>query len=135
MSVLDEVAAKAKSVVGDKVPAAGIAGALLEFLRKPEVGGMQGLVQTFEKAGLGAQIQSWIGKGRPLPISPDEVTRALGSGAIGDLAARAGMPAADATHQIATLLPDVVRQFASADGPAAGALGSVGAFVKSGLGK
>lgn len=132
MSVLDEVTAKAKSMVGEKMPAAPLAAALFEFLKKPEMGGVQGLIGRFEKAGLGAQIQSWMGGGKPLPIAPEEVTRVLGSENVGDIATKAGMPPADATQQIATLLPDVVKQFASAgSGSAAGPLGEVGAFVKS----
>jgi len=41
-------------------------------------GGVQGVVNEFEKNGLGPTVRSWVSTGPNQPISPDEVQRALG---------------------------------------------------------
>lgn len=114
MSVLDEVATKVKSAVGAKLPTTSLLDALVEYLGRSETGGLHGLVQKFEKAGLGAQIQSWIGTGTSLPITPDEVTRALGSTDLSQIATKAGIPVEQASQQLATLLPDAVNHLTPA---------------------
>lgn len=114
MSVLDEVANKVKSVVGEKAPAAGLLPLVMELLNRPEIGGTKGLVKKFESAGLGAQIQSWIGGDKPLPITPDQVTRVFGNTEINQLATKANLPVADVATQLATLLPEAVKKFAPA---------------------
>ena len=42
-------------------------------------GGVQGVVNQFEKNGLGATVRSWVSTGPNESISPAEVQRALGS--------------------------------------------------------
>lgn len=41
-------------------------------------GGLGGLVQQFERAGLGDLIASWIGGGKNLPVSASQLQEALG---------------------------------------------------------
>jgi uncharacterized protein YidB (DUF937 family) len=113
MSILNEVVTKATAMVGDKAqPAIGLLNPLIEYLHRPEIGGVPGLVQKFEKAGLGPQIQSWIGSGKQLPITPDDVIHVFGSTDISSLAAKAGIPTEQAAQQIAELLPQAVSNFA-----------------------
>lgn len=110
MSVLDEVSTKVKSAIGVKSPAAGaILNALVELLHRPDMGGLPGLVKKFETAGLGAQIQSWISGGKPLPITPDQVTLALGNNEIANMATKVGVPASEVTEHLTAILPDAVN--------------------------
>lgn len=136
MKILEEVTAKVKTAVEQKVPSSDILMTLVEFLKRPDLGGLPGLVQKFEKAGLGQQIQSWIGKETPLPITPDEVTRALGSTEIADMAAKVGVPTEELTRHVAELLPTAVKQFApGVEAPAGGIMGEIGSFIKDKLAK
>jgi len=41
-------------------------------------GGLQGVVNEFERNGLGATVRSWVGTGPNQPISSDDLRRALG---------------------------------------------------------
>ncbi|MBI4756451.1 MAG: DUF937 domain-containing protein [Betaproteobacteria bacterium] len=71
-------------------------------------GGLGGLLEQFGKAGLGDQTASWVGTGENMPVSADQISSALGEGAIGDIAARLGMSSGDASGALADLLPQVV---------------------------
>ena len=54
-------------------------------------GGLAGLVQAFQQNGLGEQMNSWISTGQNLPVSPDQIKAALGSGQLGQIAGQLGM--------------------------------------------
>ena len=71
-------------------------------------GALSNLTNSFQSAGLGNVVQSWIGKGQNLPISGEQVKQALGSGTVADLGARAGMNESDASNALAGMLPQVV---------------------------
>src|SRR5215831_7441088 len=55
-------------------------------------GGLGGLVQKFEAAGLGPAISSWIGTGDNQAVSPDALHGILGSDLVQQIAAKTGLP-------------------------------------------
>ena len=71
-------------------------------------GGVQGLVNQFEKQGLGPTIHSWIGTGPNLPITADQIHQALGSNAVQELAAKAGLSVPELTAKLSQLLPQAL---------------------------
>ncbi len=71
-------------------------------------GGLAGLVQAFQQNGLGEQMNSWISTGQNLPISPDQIKAALGSGQLGQIAGQLGMNESQAAGGLADLLPQVI---------------------------
>jgi uncharacterized protein YidB (DUF937 family) len=71
-------------------------------------GGLQGLIQQLTQAGLGQQVQSWVSSGQNLPVSAEQITQALGSGKLQDIAKQLGIDHADAAGGLASLLPHVV---------------------------
>ncbi len=75
---------------------------------KGESGGLAGLVQAFQKNGLGEQMNSWISTGQNLPISPEQIKAALGSGQLGQIAGQLGMNESQAAGGLADLLPQVI---------------------------
>ena len=83
---------------------------------------LQGLVDQFNKAGLGDQVQSWLSGGPNQPVSAQQVQQALGTGTLDQAAAQAGIPPEQAAGDLAKVLPEVVNA-ASPQGqlPAAGA--------------
>jgi uncharacterized protein YidB (DUF937 family) len=72
-------------------------------------GGLGGLVGKFEQAGLGDAVQSWIGSGANQPVSGDQITSALGSGTVSDIAARLGVDPSDAASQLSQMLPGLIN--------------------------
>ena len=73
-------------------------------------GGLQGVLSKFQQAGFGDQVQSWVGTGQNMPISPDALQQVLGSGQLGKIAQQLGMSPQDAAGGLAQMLPGVVDQ-------------------------
>jgi len=83
-------------------------GALLAVVNSPQVGGVPGLLKMFEQKGLGNLVQSWVGAGKNLPISAEQLTSALGDPLVQQIAQKAGVQPQDAIAGLTKLLPDVV---------------------------
>jgi uncharacterized protein YidB (DUF937 family) len=79
-----------------------------ESLSSGSGGGVTGLLDKFDAAGLGDKARSWVGDGPKQPVSGDEVRRALGDQEVGKIAEKAGMPADKASNELASILPDAV---------------------------
>jgi uncharacterized protein YidB (DUF937 family) len=73
-------------------------------------GGLGGLLQQFQNAGLGDQAASWVGTGQNMPINADQVTSALGSGTLSDIASQLGMSQGQASGALAGILPQLIDQ-------------------------
>jgi uncharacterized protein YidB (DUF937 family) len=72
------------------------------------VGGIDGLKQKFEQAGLGDVADSWIGTGSNKSVSPDQVKDALGQQQVEQIANEAGVSTDDAAAGLSRVLPDAV---------------------------
>jgi uncharacterized protein YidB (DUF937 family) len=73
-----------------------------------QFGGLQGLIQQFQNAGLGGLIDSWISSGQNLPISPEQLTQVLGSGKLQQMAQQAGMDPQTVSAGLSQLLPQMI---------------------------
>jgi uncharacterized protein YidB (DUF937 family) len=111
MSLLDQVIEKASGFFRqhgeDKEP---ILGAIVHLVNSPKTGGIHGLVQSFEKAGLGDIVRSWVSNGRNLPISVTEVAKVFSIEQIRDFASPLGVDAEEASEKLAEYLPQVIDQ-------------------------
>ncbi|RLJ37611.1 YidB family protein [Acidovorax sp. 106] len=73
-------------------------------------GGLAGLVERFQQAGLGNVLQSWIGTGTNLPISGEQLAGVLGQSTLSQLGSQVGAAPADVAQQLSHLLPGLVDQ-------------------------
>ncbi|MDD5324373.1 MAG: YidB family protein [Polaromonas sp.] len=89
-------------------------------------GGLGGLVSKFEQAGLGGAISSWIGGGPNQAVSGDQITSALGSGTVSDIAARLGVNPDEAAGQLSQLLPGIINHLTPEGHAPAQGLGNSG---------
>ncbi len=71
-------------------------------------GGLNGLVSQFASKGLGDVIGSWVGTGKNLPISRDQLKGVLGDDTIKNLASKLGMDSNALLGQLSNLLPQAV---------------------------
>jgi uncharacterized protein YidB (DUF937 family) len=78
------------------------------LLGSEESGGLGGLVQKLEAAGLGDVVSSWVGRGENQEISPDQLHQALGDDHVTQLAENAGLTKEQLLTQLSEHLPDVV---------------------------
>lgn len=86
------------------------------------IGGLAGLVQTFQKNGLGDLVNSWVGTGKNLPVTPQQIQQGLGGDLFGQLASQAGLSPEATGTQLAGLLPDLIDKLTPTGKIEAGAL-------------
>ena len=114
------------------------AGGMGDLLRGQ--GGVGGLVEKFNQAGLADVVGSWIGTGANANISAEQITAVIGHGPLADIAAKMGVTPQQAGETLAGLLPEAIDrltpggQLNGADdllGKLPGGLGDmVGGFLK-----
>ena len=85
-----------------------VVNAVMELLTNQQSGGLAGLVNQFKSNGLGDIINSWVGTGKNLPITPQQIQQGLGGDMLKNLAAKAGVSPQDITTHLSQLLPQVV---------------------------
>lgn len=90
--------------------AAAMQGLISAVLAKTNLGNMQGLLDKLQQSGLGAQVSSWLGDGKNVAISADQLRAALGNTQIQQLAASFGLPVDKVLASLAEHLPAVVDQ-------------------------
>jgi len=71
-------------------------------------GGLPGIISKFQQAGMGQHADSWVGTGANMPITGDQLSKVLGSGALGQLASQFGMSAGGANSGLAQMLPQII---------------------------
>ena len=72
------------------------------------LGGLGGLLQSFQQSGHGDVINSWIAPGQNKPIAPDQLHQALGPEAVDNLSRMTGVPQNELLAELARVLPGVV---------------------------
>ena len=71
-------------------------------------GGLGGLMDKFQQAGLGHLMSSWVGSGQNLPVSADQLNQVLGSDAVAGIASKLGIDPQQAAGQLSQLLPGLI---------------------------
>ena len=71
-------------------------------------GGVQGIVNEFEKNGLGSTVRSWVGTGANDPISAADIQRVFGPELLQKLSEKSGMSQQDLADKLTQVLPRAV---------------------------
>ncbi len=105
MSLFDTFA----SVLGSTgVSPSRFANLALGLIHSDRHGGLEGLLDRFRDLGLDDTVRSWVGTGKNLTVSRDDVIRAIGMPHIAELAQAAGIPPELAATELSSLLPQLV---------------------------
>ncbi|HEX7637158.1 MAG TPA: YidB family protein [Burkholderiaceae bacterium] len=105
-SIVGQVSQALAGAPGQAHP--GLVDVVGSLLDGSQGGGLAGLVRQFEQQGLGHLVQSWIGSGANLAITPDQVQAVLGEPHLQAVAQRLGLSTQDVANQLAGLLPHAV---------------------------
>jgi len=92
-------------------------------------GGLAALVRSFQNAGLGEQVNSWIGSGQNLPVSADDLGNVLGTERMSQMAERMGLSTGDLGAQLSQLLPQAVDRLTPGGQMPEGGLGDLGELL------
>jgi uncharacterized protein YidB (DUF937 family) len=96
---------------GGNSPLAQAVPAVLQQLMGPQGpngGGLAGLLQQLEAAGLGQQVQSWIGTGENHPVTAEQLADALPAEHVEAIAQQANTTPANVLQLLAQMLPQAV---------------------------
>jgi len=116
MSFLDQVIDKASGLFGQHGDGKeSLLGAIVQLVNNPQTGGIEGFIQSFDKAGLGEIVRSWLSSGENLPISAAQIESVIGSEQIQNLASQLGIDPDQASAKLAEYLPQVIDKL-SPDG-------------------
>lgn len=111
MGLLDTILA-AVTGKSDSADANPLGAALNSLLAQN--GGIQGLMAKFSQGGLGDVFSSWVGMGDNKSISPDQISKLLGSEQVSSLASGLGIDPAHASGFLADYLPKIVDKLTPA---------------------
>ena len=106
MGLLDSIAGAVMGKLGGTE--GGMAQIALDMFNQH--GGLNGVLDKFKTSGLGDQVSSWVGTGENQAVSADQITSALGSSQIAELAAKFGISPDVLSGQLAQHLPDVINK-------------------------
>lgn len=118
MSLLNDVL---KSVLASNTPAAQ-GQAQAQAQAQPDIlitaamamldkaGGIQGIIEKFQSSGLGDTVASWVGTGQNQPVTPDQISQALGQDNIQVVVKQANIPAEQSGSILSALLPVLIDQ-------------------------
>lgn len=118
---------------GDDTSHAGLLEAVGGLLNHPEIGGLQGLIQSFEEKGLGEVVSSWVGSGENMPISGELVQQVLGNEKVQAIADKLGISTQDASDHLAEVLPQVVDKLTPNGSVEEGGIGQALGGILKGL--
>ncbi len=100
----------AKQAIGSLLGGAGNSnpqGDLLSGLLS-QAGGLSGLMDKFNQAGLKDAFSSWVGTGENQAVRPDQLQQALGSDAIAGLASKVGLDVKTVLPLLSQFLPQII---------------------------
>lgn len=100
-----------------------------------QVGGLQGLLDKFQQAGLGHVVGSWVGPGQNQPVSSEQVQQALGDDQLQQISAQTGLPPEQAASHLSDLLPGLIDRLTPNGEVPEGGLGQAGALLGRLLGR
>lgn len=140
MGLLDTVLGAAGAIMGGQqqqqggLGSLGSLGALLPIVagmlgNDSQHGGLGGLLEKFNQAGLGDAAKSWVGTGANMPISGDQLGQVLGNDTIADIASKLGLSHGDAAGSLAQMLPGIIDKLTPHGQPPAGGLGNSGDLI------
>jgi uncharacterized protein YidB (DUF937 family) len=93
-------------------------------------GGLPGLMDRFQEAGLGNAVSSWIGTGENVPVTPAQVQQALGDGPLQQISEEAALSQDETANHLSELLPTLVDKLTPAGHIPPGGLGEMSELLE-----
>jgi len=118
---------------GNQTSGAGdMVGTVVQVLNG-RAGGLDGVLQSLQKGGLGDAVNSWVGTGSNAPVTGGQLESVLGSGVVQDLASKLGISPADAASHLSELLPGIIDHLTPNGEVPQGGLAGAGMDLVKGL--
>jgi len=135
MGLMDQLGQAVGGMMGGQSAQNPLLQAIAGLLGKDSgIGGLAGLVQAFQKNGLGDIVNSWVSTGQNLPATPSQIEQGLGSDLLKQLAGKAGLSSGAVSSQLAGLLPDLIDKLTPNGKVEAGGLDQLMKLVQGKMG-
>ena len=108
MGFFDKIVSVLSNKSSDGTAQGGLFEQVIGLINNPEIGGLPGLISKFEKGGLGEIVSSWVGTGQNAPVSSEQVTSALGTEKIKEIAGKLGIADGQVSGGLASILPQII---------------------------
>ena len=110
MGLLDALAREflPKLLGGSGASASPLMDIVTSLLTNPQSGGLRGMVESFKGQGMEDIINSWIGTGKNMPVSPGDILKGLGSDRLRGFSEKAGLPQEEISGRLASILPEII---------------------------
>lgn len=76
-------------------------------------GSLTSFIDKFKQNGLSNIVESWLGEGKNLPISAEQVQNVLGIDSIAQLAQKIGLDNPQTSGLLSQYLPDIIKHLSS----------------------
>jgi uncharacterized protein YidB (DUF937 family) len=84
-----------------------------KYLKQTELRSIPGLLKRLQEGGLDAEVKSWLGAGKNMPVTPSQLRAAIGERAMKQLANAIGLPVTQVLFYMADLLPSAVERMSA----------------------
>jgi uncharacterized protein YidB (DUF937 family) len=109
MGFLDGMRDKVVGALGGIDPLhKNIVSKVTDLVTSPQVGGLAGIVGSFQSSGLSKLVQSWVSTGKNLPATAQQIEQGLGIEKIKSLAKSLGLAPDVVKAKLAEILPQVI---------------------------
>ncbi|MFO1100451.1 MAG: YidB family protein [Xanthobacteraceae bacterium] len=108
MGLFDKVVSGMVKGIAKTVDPGALPGLVTQYLAKTEIGDTANLIKRLREGGLDREVDSWLGSGPNLPVTPEQVRAALGDSVIEQAVAVTGIPADKLLVLMAGYLPNAV---------------------------
>ena len=107
MGLFDSLTKAVSGILGQAASEA-LPGLIQNALNSEQIGGLSGVLEKLQQAGLGEQVNSWLGNGENLPISAEQLKSVLSEEHVRQISEMIGISPDTALEQLAQYLPGVV---------------------------
>ncbi|WP_170149739.1 YidB family protein [Rhodoplanes roseus] len=108
MGLLDSLVSGAMKGALQQLDGSALPSLLAQLLGRTDLGGFGGLIETLRRGGLDREVGSWLGQGSNMPVSPDQLRRAMPDQDLSRMAQEAGLPLDQLLEILARHLPQTI---------------------------
>ncbi|HVK93661.1 MAG TPA: YidB family protein [Noviherbaspirillum sp.] len=109
--------------------------ALALLANNGQAGGLHGLMERFQEAGLGNVIKSWIGPGSNMPITGTQMQQVLDEGQLQQISEETGLTEEETAVRLSDMLPELIDQFTPDGQVPPGGLGNMSTLLDHFMGR
>lgn len=109
--------------------------ALALLANNGQAGGLHGLMERFQEAGLDNVIKSWIGPGSNMPITGAQMQQVLDEGQLQQISEETGLTEEETAVRLSDMLPELIDQLTPEGLVPPGGLGNMSTLLDHFMGR